>query len=392
VDPTGHYSWSEFGSDAKWALDFTIAYNKDLVINGPIRALRVVGSAAKQAVELGVETVAMAHDTAVLGADAALRYTTGEGFENINLYSSIAENSAQRIAKGDSAGDIIKDSAFEIGANVVTVGTYGTFKQQFSLAADYLSGNVSSIEEVESRLIHAAGGAVLNAGLGAVGAKVAGEGWLGKPVSVPKPSVVLEGVSQLPGRARAAAGNVAARARSAYGQVKTVLQSEVQIQPQFNVASSFGAGSVKIKLIPPKSAGANRWSYRQAKGAAYDQWVNESYYGQVPAKKPYFRVDGKGRYLDNLVDDAGVRVGVENKYFRPKRGTQDVNVGVRKGTALRRDLAETLRRARGQARSHQRLLEQGVLDRFDWNLSGNYPKFQRWLEHLGLDANVRPMP
>ena len=215
----------------------------------------------------------MAHDTAVLGADAALRYTTGDGFENINLYSSVAENSAQRIAKGDSAGDIIKDSAFEIGANVVTVGTYNTFKEQFSVAADYLSGNISSIDEVEGRLIHAAGGAVLNAGLGAVGAKVAGEGWLGKPVSAPKPSVVLEGVSQLPGRARAAAGNVAARARSAYGRVKTVLQSEVQIKPQFNVASSFGAGSIKIKLVPPKAA---------AKSAAKSIEYNVAPHGQQP--------------------------------------------------------------------------------------------------------------
>ena len=235
-------------------MDFTVAYHKDLLFNAPVRTLKIAGSALQQAGEFAVETAAMAHDTAVLGADAALRYTTGEGFEDITLYSSLAENSAQRIARGDSTSDIIKDSALNIGANALTVGTYGTLKEQFELAADYMSGNVSSIQEVEDRLIHAAGGAVLNAGLGMVGSRVAGQGWMGKPISVPKPSVVLEGVSQLPGRARAAAGRVSAQAKSAYAQVKTVLQSEVQIQPQFGVASSFGAGSIKFKLVPPKAA------------------------------------------------------------------------------------------------------------------------------------------
>ncbi len=151
-------------------------------------------------------------------------------------------------------------------------------------------------------------------------------------------------------------------------------------------------GTASGSLVAPNRGAANRWAYRQAKGTAYDRWVNETYYGGGPAKKPFVRIDGRGRYLDNLVDEGGVRVGVENKYFRLKGGTQDVNVGVRKGTALRRDLAETLRRGRSQARSHQRLLEEGVLDRFEWNLSGNYPKFQQWLEHLGLDVHIRPMP
>ena len=103
------------------------------------------------------------------------------------------------------------------------------------------------------------------------------------------------------------------------------------------------------------------------------------------------RIDGQGRFLYDLVDDAGVRVGVENKLFRLKRGTMDVNVGVRRGTALRRNLADALSRARGQARSHQRLLEEGVVDRFDWNLSGNYPRFESWLRSLGLEVNIRRM-
>ena len=104
----------------------------------------------------------------------------GQGFsENVTLYSQLAQSSAQRLGQGESVGDIIKDSAFEMGANALTVGTYGTLKEQFSTAADYLSGN-ASIEQVESRLIDAAGGAVLNAALGSAGAKVAGEGFDGE--------------------------------------------------------------------------------------------------------------------------------------------------------------------------------------------------------------------
>lgn len=51
-----------------------------------------------------------------------------------------------------------------------------------------------------------------------------------------------------------------------------------------------------------------------------------------------------------------------------------------------------MKRARGQARVDQRLLEDGAVGRFDWNLSGNYPALESWLKHLGLDVYVRPMP
>lgn len=169
----------------------------------------------------------------------------------------------------------------------------------------------------------------------------------------------------------------------------------VHEQPHRLAATDHGcsrsSSPTQAPALAPKS-GTSSWTFKQAKGAAYDEWVNEAFYGGSPAKKPFFRIDGQGRYLDNLVDEAGARVGVENKLFRLKRGTLDVNTGVRRGTALRRNLAEALRRARGQARSHQRLLEEGVVDRFDWNLSGNYPRFESWLRNLGLNVNVRPMP
>jgi hypothetical protein len=215
MDPTGHYSWRQFGQDVKWGADFIVAFNADLTLNAPERALRIAGATLEQAGNLAVQTAAMAHDTAVLSAEAAVRATTGQGFDNVTLYSELAQGSAQRLGRGESAGDIIKDSAFELGANALTVGTYGTFKEQFSTAADYLSGN-ASIEQVESRLIGAAGGAVLNAALGSAGAKVAGEGWLGKPVPVPSAATVVESVTQLPGRARAAVAEARAVARGSW--------------------------------------------------------------------------------------------------------------------------------------------------------------------------------
>jgi RHS repeat-associated protein len=246
IDPTGHYSWSEFKQDASWTKDFIVAAGSDLAQNAPDRAVRIVGSTFEQAGHLAVQTGAMAHDTAVLAADAAVRTATGQGLDSVTLYSDLAHGAGQRIARGDSVGSIIGDSALEMGANALTVGTYGTFKEQFSTAADYMSGN-ASIEQVESRLINAAGGAILNAGLGAAGAKVAGEGWMGKPVSVPSPATVVESVSQLSGRARAAA-------QSAWDATSRVLNSEVQITPQYGVASAFGAGSFKLGLVPPGGA------------------------------------------------------------------------------------------------------------------------------------------
>jgi len=233
TDPSGYYSWSEFKGDAKWAMDFTVAYHKDLLLNGPTRVLRVAGSTLKQAGEFAVETVAMAHDTVVLGADAALRVTTGEGFDNITLYSSLAENSAQRIAQGDNVGDIIKDSAKSFGVNLATVGTYETFKEYHSLGSDYASGKIRSIDEVEDRLIHAAGGAVLNATLSSAGSRVAGRGWLGR---------------------RAPRGQSQPRSRAACLRVRLSCQVELARGRRVLVARSAGS---PMTLGAPSRAGAS---------------------------------------------------------------------------------------------------------------------------------------
>jgi len=174
---------------------------------------------------------------------------------DVPLASKYANASAQRLAAGESVGDIIKEGAFEIGANAITVGTYGTLKQQFETAADYLSGN-ATIDQVEDRLINAAGGAVLNAALGSAGSKVAGQGWMGKPLSAPTPASVVESVTQIPARLRADAAQFRARANAAIEATSRILNSEVQITPQHGVASAFGAGSFKVKLVPP--AGARR--------------------------------------------------------------------------------------------------------------------------------------
>jgi RHS repeat-associated protein len=243
IDPTGHYSWSEFKSDAKWGKDFIVAAGSDLVQNAPDRAVRIAGATATQATEMATETFFMAGDTVnlALGRD-------------VPLASKLAQSSAQRLARGESAGDIIEDSAVDIGANALTVGTYGTLKEQFSAAADFMSGNMGgngSIERLEDRLINAAGGAVLNAGLGAVGAKVAGEGWMGKPLSAPTPASVVESITQVPSRLRADAAQFKARASAAYEATSRVLNSEIQFIPQEGVASAFGVGGVKVKLSAP---------------------------------------------------------------------------------------------------------------------------------------------
>jgi RHS repeat-associated protein len=252
IDPTGHYSWSEFKSDARWTKDFIVAAGSDLAQNAPDRVVRTVGATFDQAGNLAVQTTAMGHDTAVLGADAAVRATTGQGFDNVTLYSQLAQSSAHRLGQGEGVGDIVKDSAFEMGANALTVGTYGTFKDQFSTAADYLSGN-ASIEQIESRLINAAGGAVLNAALGSGGAKVAGEGWMGKAVSVPSPATVVESVSQLSGRARASA-------QAAWDATSRVLHSDVKLSFDPTVMSMNGLGGVKVRLAPPEGSTSSTFS------------------------------------------------------------------------------------------------------------------------------------
>ncbi|MGE0454257.1 MAG: RHS repeat domain-containing protein [Vicinamibacteria bacterium] len=191
TDPTGNLSLDEIKSGVKWGKDFIVAAGGDLAQNAPARAGKIVMAAGEQAVDLGTESFFMAGDTVnlALGRD-------------VPLASKLAHASGQRLAAGESVGDIMRSSATDIGLNAVTVGTYGTLKEQFSVAADYMSGN-ASVEQVESRLINAAGGAVLNVGLGMAGSKLAGEGWLGKPVSVPSPGTVLESVTQLPAKARA---------------------------------------------------------------------------------------------------------------------------------------------------------------------------------------------
>jgi len=73
-----------------------------------------------------------------------------------------------------------RDSAFDIGANALTVGTYGTFKEQSRPPADYMSGN-ASIEQVESRAHQCGRRLDRQRGAWASGARLAGEaGWAGR--------------------------------------------------------------------------------------------------------------------------------------------------------------------------------------------------------------------
>lgn len=135
-----------------------------------------------------------------------------------------------------------------------------------------------------------------------------------------------------------------------------------------------------------------RWEYINRYTSEYDEFVNRTYYGSHPTAKPYLRTSRGGRHLDHLIESGLERVGVENKYFRVKPGTTDVDVGVVKWTAKRQKMTETLRRIRKQALKDRELLLEGILDRVEWNLNANYRRLERWLKHLGMDVHVRPMP
>lgn len=352
TDPTGNYSWNDLKGEAGWYRDAAGAFGRDISENAGTRLGNIGRATVEQAkalpgavVDGAQETLARVHDVGVLAS--------GSGGP---LLSNVGQRSSDVLAGGGSLADLTQTIGSEQGkfaseliANIYTGGGYNVAKESY-LA---LQGNAA---QAETRLNQAAGSAVLAATIG--GAVKAA------------PVVVAEARSAL------------ASSRAFIGRL------EFGVTPGGPAMVSLPT----VRLRAPKSAATeNTWTYRQRSGAAYDQWVNETYYGGNPAKKPFFRSEGTGRYLDNLsVDGTGVRTGIENKYFKLKPGTQDVNVGVRRGTALRRELADTLRRAIGQARVDRRLLESVAVDRFEWNLSGNYPKFQRWLEHLGLDVNVRP--
>jgi hypothetical protein len=135
------------------------------------------------------------------------------------------------------------------------------------------------------------------------------------------------------------------------------------------------------------------WAHINRVANEFDDYVNSTFYGGIPATKPHFRTTKGARYLDNVVDDGFDRIGVENKYFRHKNGT--VDTGVVRNTKKRAKLAETLKRIRRQAqKDHELLLSPDATTptRIEWNLNAQYPKLEGWLRSLGLDVNIRPMP
>ncbi len=143
-----------------------------------------------------------------------------------------------------------------------------------------------------------------------------------------------------------------------------------------------GRASASVKSTG--GGGSAPWTFKRSFGQLYDDAINLKYYGGGPSKKPHFRTSRGARYLDNLIN--GLKsIGVENK-------CGSVDRGVRKGTMKRKKLAETLIRVRKQARKDQELVQTGQVGKIEWNLSGRYPRLQSWLESLGLEVFVRPMP
>lgn len=210
TDPTGHYSWAEFKSDAKWAKDFVVAFGTDLVQNAPARALKVNDAINENAVGLVRETGANILDAGVLSFELATGVDTG-----YELRSSVAQMTGERIASGDPMAhlDVTQEVAGDTALNLVTFGIYGTAKEQIGALRDYSQGN-ATIEEVEDRLAGAAGGSVVNLALTA-GFLKATTGSARGPNLVTKARSVVEGATQLTAKARGFAQQGVARVQQA---------------------------------------------------------------------------------------------------------------------------------------------------------------------------------
>jgi len=227
VDPTGHEAgdlWDPrtyFGENrtaAAWQGFSETAANianpanydwgvfaSDIQENAGARLVGVGEAAIEASTDLATESFFMAGDTVNLAVG-----------RDVPLASKLAQNTLERMGRGESTGDIIQGSAVDIGANVLTVGMYGTAKEYGSIITDFSTGQ-ASIQDVEERLQASAGQSALNAGLGAAASKIAGSGWMGPKVQGPRAlagglrqtardvsaraKVVAESASQIPGRA-----------------------------------------------------------------------------------------------------------------------------------------------------------------------------------------------
>jgi RHS repeat-associated protein len=198
TDPTGYYSWSEFKSDANWAGDFAGAFVSDLKKNAGRRAVKIGEAVVSNAAHMVVEAGAQTHDVLVLAADAGKRTVTGEGFDNIELWSDTAKSAGEAFAQGKSTSEVILGSAKQVAVSTLSAGIIPTVQQQYSALADFSAGK-ASIEDVENRLADAAGGAILNAGLASYASAKLGYGWRGQPLSAEFAQLAQRGSSILSG-------------------------------------------------------------------------------------------------------------------------------------------------------------------------------------------------
>jgi len=194
TDPTGHYSRAEFASDLKWGKDFASAFFGDLAENAGRRAVKVGEAVVTNAAHMVVETGAQAHDVLVLAADAAKRTATGEGFDEINLWSETARASGEAFAEGKSTSDVILGNVKNVAVSTLSAGIVPTVQEQYSALADFAAGK-ATIEDVEDRLANAAGGAILNAGLASYASARLGYGWRGQPLSAEVAQLAQRGSS-----------------------------------------------------------------------------------------------------------------------------------------------------------------------------------------------------
>src|SRR5262249_19244244 len=151
IDTTGHapgdwwdprsYDWKVAGEEALSIVDPRNydwgVFASDLKENAGKRLIGIGVATYEHAVDMGYETLAMAYDVENLAIG-----------RDVPLESKLGLMAQERLARGDSVGDIIKDSAIDTGLNLGTAGLYGTAKEYGSIMADYTTGT-DTIEKTE---------------------------------------------------------------------------------------------------------------------------------------------------------------------------------------------------------------------------------------------------
>jgi hypothetical protein len=220
------------------------------------------------------------------------------------------------------------------GANILTAGLYGTGKEYYEIARDYNAGKLTN-QDVEDRLIHAAGGAVLNAAMTAATSKAVGEGFRGKGTVVehftqmPKQAMGLarsagkavvaageriavavgraaEGVGQLGGAAQRTAGRFMGLAERGFERLHDAyVKSDLTTLGKFEPELTRPRPSTPRETVPPKGA-----------GEAVQLEAARTVMGDAPRGKTVAGQGGGNRALSGWTDAPGFNIQATDDVMR----------------------------------------------------------------------------